>query len=138
MKKRFILIMTAFTAISSLCLAATIHVPGDYPKIQAGIDAAQNGDKILVAGGTYYENINFSGKAIKVTSEKGWDVTVIDGNQSGSVIRFEKGEGLNSVIEGFTITNGSGTWVGGIFPGYFGGGIFCNGSSPTMSLALYA
>src|SRR5271168_3437186 len=47
---------------------ATIHVPGDQPSIQAGIDASSNGDVVLVAPGTYNENIDFKGKAITVTS----------------------------------------------------------------------
>lgn len=43
---------------------ATIHVPADYSTIQAAINAASNGDTIVVAPGTYQENINFQGKAI--------------------------------------------------------------------------
>src|SRR5690349_4799345 len=44
----------------------TIHVPGDQPTIQAAINAAADGDIVLVADGHYKENINFSGKAIRV------------------------------------------------------------------------
>ena len=42
--------------------AKTIYIPQDYSTIQAGINAASNGDTVLVADNTYYENINFNGK----------------------------------------------------------------------------
>ena len=87
--------------------AATIRVPGDQPTIQAGIDAASDGDTVLVAPGTYFENIDFKGKGITVRSSSGPEVTVIDGNQTGQVVRFDSGETIDSIIEGFTITNGN-------------------------------
>jgi len=43
---------------------AAILVPEDYPTIQAGIEAAADENLVLVAPGTYVENINFLGKAI--------------------------------------------------------------------------
>ncbi|MFH2001938.1 MAG: right-handed parallel beta-helix repeat-containing protein [Planctomycetota bacterium] len=105
-------------------LADTIHVPASYPTIQGGINAAVNGDIILVAAGTYVENIDFLGKTITVMSSSGPDLTTLDGNKAGSVITFQSGEGLGSVIDGFTITNGSAV--------DFGGGVNCHQSSPTI------
>src|SRR5947209_17851598 len=66
--------------------AATINVPAGQPTIQAAINAASNGDTVLVAPGTYYENINFMGKAITVTSYCGPEVTTINGGAAGSVV----------------------------------------------------
>jgi predicted outer membrane repeat protein len=114
----FILIL-----VPSAGLASTIHVPGNYSTIQQAIVAAQNGDTILVASGTYFENINFLGKAITVTSQQGTASTVIDGNGLGSVVTFNSGEDVNSVLTGFTITNGESEK---------GGGINCNASSPSI------
>jgi parallel beta-helix repeat protein len=74
--------------------------------------------------------------AITVKSEYGADTTIIDGSSpahpdTGSVVLFISGEDTNSVLRGFTLTNGTGT----LDPGYgpLGGGILCfSGSSPTI------
>ncbi len=108
---------------------ADIYVPDDYGTIQEAINAAVDDDVVFVRPGTYVENIDFKGKAITVTSEKGPDVTTIDGNQAGSTVTFRSGEGLESVLEGFTVTNGWGTDVK---KHRWGGGIYCQYSSPTI------
>jgi hypothetical protein len=101
-----------------------IHVPADQPTIQAGIDAAVNGDTVLVAPGTYFENIDFHGKLIKVTSSDGPKATIIDGGQKTSVVTFSSGEGRKAILMGFTLTHG--------FAGSAGGGISIGGSSPSI------
>src|SRR5205814_7634056 len=88
----------------------TINVPAAQPTIQAGINAASNGDTVLVAPGTYYENINFMGKGITVTSSGGPSVTTINGGAAGSVVMFRTNEGRNSVLSGFTITSGDSSY----------------------------
>ena len=127
--KRIHLMIIVLMSICSLS-ATTIGVPQDAATIQAGIDVAIDGDSVLVYPGTYVENINFAGKAILVKSLCGRDLTIIDGNQSGSVVLLISGEGEGTVLDGFTITNGTG-WNNG--DEYVGGGIACrSGSSPTL------
>lgn len=111
--------------------SAVLKVPADFPSIQAAIDAAANGDTVLVSPGTYLENINFHGKAITVTSKKGPKKTVIDGRQKDTVATFTSGEGPGSVLNGFTLRNGR---SGFDTPGFGdGGGIWIRSSSPTIT-----
>jgi nitrous oxidase accessory protein NosD len=119
-----------FLIFTATGLSKTIHVPGDYNTIQAAIDASRNGDTVLVQPGTYMENIDFKGKAIAVKSSGGPEATVMDGNMRGSVVSFYSNEGPASVLEGFIITNGSGTEIG-VYT--YGGGIYCEGASPTIT-----
>jgi len=91
--------------------AADLHVPAAYPTIQSAIAAASEGDSVIVAPGTYVENINFLGKAITVQSSDPGDpavvqATIIDGN-GGVCVTFKTREKKRSVLKGFTITNGS-------------------------------
>ncbi len=108
----------------------TINVPADRATIQEAIDTASDGDMVLVAPGTYGENINFKGKAITVQSSSGPDVTIIDGNRQGSVVVLSANEWTTSVLDGFTIRNGGPpSGFGGILDG---GGIYISGASPTI------
>ena len=123
---------------STIVSATIIHVPDEQPTIQAGIDAAMNGDIVLVADGTYTgtgnRDIDFNGKAITVKSANGPDDCVIDCQGSAAHphrgFNFHNSEGEDSILWGFTITNGYAngfTMVTGS-----GGGILCNLSSPKI------
>jgi hypothetical protein len=58
----------ALCSVVAMATGTTRKVPGEYSSIQAGINAASDGDVVLVAPGVYYETINFGGKDIVVTS----------------------------------------------------------------------
>jgi hypothetical protein len=122
MKKLSVLSMLLAIAIG--CSASTITVnwdgSGDYTTIQAGINAAVSGtDTVIVAEGTYDENINFGGKNLVLTSTDPNDPavvegTVIDGGQNNSTVRFSGAENNSCLLTGFTITGGSKVQGGGI------------------------
>ena len=128
--------------------------PGDgsignpYCSIQTAIDAAVATDEVVVAPGTYFETIDFLGKAVTLRSSDGPEVTTIDAQQNGSVVTCDSVEGPDTVLDGFTITGGVATFGGGMSndgssptvinctfrenSGFFGGGMASFGSSPTV------
>ena len=95
-----------------------------FKKIQEGIDAASDGDMVIVAEGTYVENIQFNGKNIVLTSTdpvspQVVDATIIDGNEAGSVVTLAGTEDETCVLSGFTIKDGMVERGGGISGGTF-------------------
>ena len=56
---------------ASLAPAGILHVPADQPTIQAGINAVLDGDTVMVAPGTYTENLVFQDKTVCVISSDG-------------------------------------------------------------------
>ncbi|HSK81339.1 MAG TPA: right-handed parallel beta-helix repeat-containing protein [Thermoanaerobaculia bacterium] len=116
--------VAVWTVLALPAGAATINVPGEQPTIQAAINAAVAGDVVVVAPGTYQENVNFGGKAITVRSSSGPAVTIVDGQQLGPVVTFATGEGRGSVLRGFTLKNGRSSSGGS--------GIRIQSTSPTI------
>jgi hypothetical protein len=106
----------------------TLTVPAEYSTIQGAINAAATADLVLVSAGTYEENITIA-KDITVRSVSGEAATIIDGTSSGSVVTFSSGAATTTMLDGFTITNGTGTTIASIT---YGGGIYCDSTSPTI------
>jgi len=100
--------ITLFTITYSF--SATINVPADYATIQEGLDAASEGDTVIVESGTYVENIFWPEiNGIKLFGS-GEETCVIDGDSLGSVIQIDHGSSYivdtSTVISGFTLQNG--------------------------------
>lgn len=104
--------------------AVTRIVPTQYPTIQGALNAALNGDTVLVQPGTYTGvSLQFNGKAIHLKSANGPSVTTIRGDLINPVFALARGETRATIIEGFTITEGARR---------DGGGMLLNGTSPTV------
>ena len=124
-----------------------LRVPADFPKIQVAIDSAKHGDTVLVSPGRYYENLLFKGQNIVLASEfartrdrSAIARTIIDGSRrahpdSGAVVTIWRFEDSTAVVEGFTITGGTGTvWFDNKDKINFreGGGIIVDLAGPTI------
>ena len=81
---------------------------GDYLTIQEGINASSDGDTVLVASGVYYENIDFLGKGIVVTSIDGPENSIINGQNwmIDAVVCMASTENDSTAISGFSIQSG--------------------------------
>jgi len=158
--------LTFLTAIILSVITATaqiINIPADYPTIQEGINAAEEGDTVLVQPGTYYENIriyiDITVASLFLTTEDPSYITqtVIDGGQQDHVVYFGNSADENTLLCGFTISNGNSsqgggihchwsnpilknlvitentaTWQGGLPQHSYGGGIYCDRADPTL------
>jgi len=128
----------AVAVLMPLATAETITVPEDTKTIQQAIDLAQGDDVILVLPGRYNESINFNGKAITVKSTKGSSVTTLDGwDLSDSVVKCVSGEGPSTILDGFTITGGTGNEELYSKNETVGGGLLCLHSSPTILNCIF-
>ena len=116
------------TFLISFSFSTTINIPSDYTTIQAGINASVDGDTILVAQGTYSENLilekeivlashalnddlntawinneNIQGTIISGTSEPvdpdyGSCLVIRDGNVAPTIIGFTFQDGIGTVM----------------------------------------
>jgi predicted outer membrane repeat protein len=112
------------TEVADTC---PLRVPEDYATIQSAIDAAIPGDVIVVAPGTYtsidYQVVHMMGKSVTLRASGSVEETIIDGEGARRGITCDSGETNDTIIEGFTITNGKSSQ---------GGGVYCFQSSPTL------
>jgi len=124
------------TFFISLCVTTvtfadtwTVGVDGttDFNSIQVAIDAASNGDAILVMAGKYDEhNINTNGKAILIEGETGASgalLAIVHGSWQDSVFVCNSGETNSTILKNLVITGGS---------SFTGGGLYIEASSPSV------
>jgi hypothetical protein len=94
-----------------------------FATIQRGVDAAKNGDTVIVAPGTYRQSIRFRGKNIVLRSTDPLDPAVVAGTiveadkEEASVMIFDGTENETCVLSGFTLRNGRGDFGSGVCGG---------------------
>ncbi|CAN5500505.1 hypothetical protein BH10BAC5_BH10BAC5_26880 [soil metagenome] len=152
MSKRTTLFLVFITLIANISFANLRLVPSAYATIQSAINASVNGDTVLVSPGTYFENINYRGKNIVVTSKyfQTNDLsfvsnTIINGStpvntDSASCVRITSGEDSTTVLQGLTLTAGTGTyWAdehGGLAIFCEGGGVLLQNTRATVQYCI--
>ncbi len=114
---------TIFVDVDNCPGPGTGSVGDPYCSIQTAIVNAVDTDEIVVAPGTYFEIVDFLGKAIWLHSSNGPEATIIDALFTGSVVTCDSGEGPDSVLQAFTIKRGYND---------YGGGMRNDGTSPIV------
>jgi len=119
-------------------------------KIQGAVTAAQSGDTINVASGTYTENVNID-KSLAINGA-GSDKTTVDGNKAGSVFAIgQNNPNVYVALKGMKIQNGVANYGGGIYDKgvltvadctvtgntavYTGGGISTSGTTAKLTVS---
>ncbi len=150
MKKLIFILIIAFPFYS---YCQIINIPADYASIQEGIDAASEGDTVLIQPGIYLEHLAILNKNITLaslfltTADTSFiSTTIIDGDTSGRIL-YTDGVTSETVITGLTLRNGktsdepgAGLHIAGSSPtisymvirnntALMGGGIFCDGAT---------
>jgi hypothetical protein len=127
MKSLLILLLgLPITAVQADTYVVSQDGSGDYAAIAPAVAAAQDGDTVLIALGTYRgadnKNISFNGKRLVLKGVPGDRLPVIDCEQNGRAFSLDHEEPLGASIEALRIVNGSvidsmvtvggGIWVG--------------------------
>jgi predicted outer membrane repeat protein len=137
---RIIVLSSAVALLAGPAIGSTYVVnpdgTGDFPTIQAAVDAAVSGDVIELGNGIFMgtgnRDVNYRGKSITIGSQGGPGACTVNCEGSASTphraFRFANGETHDSVLEGVTIANG--------YHGD-GGGVLCIGSSPLIQDCVF-
>jgi hypothetical protein len=124
--QRLVLSATALVACCGTVQAAVINVPADQPTVQAAINAATNGDEIVIAPGTYFEQLDLMGKSLLIRGTLTPELTIID---AGGLLGVAITGSAAVELRGLTFQNGSVT-------GASGGGIVSTNSGLTITNSI--
>jgi hypothetical protein len=130
---KYIALFITLLTLAGTASTAVLEVPTQHSTIQAAVDAAGEGDTVLLLRYTYHENVVISEKNIVLCSDyyltgdsSMFGGVTINGDSAGPVITITGGQDTSTVIFGLTITNG------GEDDPFYGGGISCREASPLI------
>lgn len=120
--------LTLVAAPSAAYAATTLEVGAGkpYKTIQSAVNAAQNGDTVHVAAGTYTENVQISGKYIWVKGDSGAVIQAASSGNAAVAITNVPYSNLRTKLSGFTIQGGKGA------PGQGGGVTIALNAAPEI------
>jgi len=123
-------LISMFLTSTALATTWTVDDDGkaDFDNIRAALEAASDGDEIIVMPGTYTETVDLLGKEVWLHSSNGSEVTFINAQYIHRGIVCVNGEGPNTRIEGFTVMNAYTDGTNTVN----GAGAYIYGSSPTI------
>ncbi|MBG83525.1 MAG: hypothetical protein CMJ40_03140 [Phycisphaerae bacterium] len=136
------LIRSIFALLLAFCpatlLGAQVNVPEQWPTIQEAIDHASAGDVISVGPGSWNEAVDLKGKPVTLLGREGAAKTTLDGQGlKKSVLRCTNAEKSSTVIDGFTIINGTGDEAIYGEKSAVGGGLLLLGTSPIIRNCVF-
>jgi hypothetical protein len=91
--------------------AATVHRVGPDGTIAEAVAAASPGDVVLVERGTYLECLDLADRDVRLMSEEGSGVTVIDCAGGAEAAITAAGQPETALVAGFTVANAGGVGV---------------------------
>ncbi len=80
----------------------------EYTDIVSAVEEADSGDTIEVAPCTYEGSVDFRGREVHIVATGGPEVTFIVATEGEPVVEAHRGEGPNTILEGFTLVGGGG------------------------------
>ena len=134
----------ATVAIIGMSFSIDISVPNDYDTIQEAVDAANNGDRIILDAGNYGENVVIENKDIIIGSKyltTGDDVFILTtriagDSDKGASVTFKNTISNDAGLIGLTVNQNliyGGCWGGLPLMPSLGGAIACvDNASPRI------
>jgi len=127
------------------------RVPIDFPTIQAALDAASDGDTVLVEPGIYTEHLDFHSKDVRVESTDGAAATIVQVSGGTAVTIGPQGGLIGFTVTGAAEYFGAAVSVSGIgtliqrnifdgntqLAGGFGAAIGGNSASPLVDRNVF-